>query len=268
MLTSMVFSWQMAEELAAAHLRSLGFVDARRTPDGVDGGIDVRGSSVAAQVKYQLAPVGAPIVQQLRGAAHGVEHAVFYASGGFTASAITAANVAEIALFSFGMDNDVWAVNDLAQQLTFVGSRPPEWADTYRARLADLRHREAAWTQTVQAGLRGAVAILERLMQSAADGNALDVGAGSLYERAMEFQALLAGRMAEQQEFVDRLSEAGEGLERSATEQNFELCFEAAEANIAARQRFATVIGELTGEDLRKEFERRYLDFTAAGQLA
>ena len=42
------FTWQMAEELAVAHLRALGFADARRTIAGADGGIDVAASKVVA----------------------------------------------------------------------------------------------------------------------------------------------------------------------------------------------------------------------------
>lgn len=65
-----VSSWQEAEALAGWHMKKLGFDDAKLTPPGVDGGIDVTAEAAVAQVKhYATAPIGAPPVQQLRGAA-------------------------------------------------------------------------------------------------------------------------------------------------------------------------------------------------------
>src|SRR5687767_13674031 len=114
----MVFSWQMAEELAAAHMRSIGFPDARRTRDGADGGIDVTATSAVAQVKYQTAPVGGPAIQRLRGAAHRVKHAIFYASNGYTAAALATANETDVALFTYTETNKVTPANDTARRMT------------------------------------------------------------------------------------------------------------------------------------------------------
>lgn len=112
-----IFTWAMAEELAAAHMRHLGFADARRTPSGADGGIDVLATGAVAQVKHHAQPVGAPDVQRLRGAAHGVRRPIFYARNGFTSQAIAFASRAEIALFSFDGHNIVTAVNEHALQI-------------------------------------------------------------------------------------------------------------------------------------------------------
>src|SRR4051794_1283032 len=76
-------SWQEAEHLAAWHMGTLGFADACLTGAGNDRGIDVLAEQAVAQVKYQTsAPVGAPAVQQLRGAAHGRQWAIFYSLSG------------------------------------------------------------------------------------------------------------------------------------------------------------------------------------------
>jgi len=112
-----LFTWGMAEELAVAHLRQLGFGDARRTPPGADGGIDVQGTGVVAQVKHHAHPVGGPDVQRLRGAAHGLAHAVFYSLSGYTAAATVFADRADVALFSYATSNVVTAVNETAGEL-------------------------------------------------------------------------------------------------------------------------------------------------------
>lgn len=111
------FTWQYAEHLAAAHLRSLGYQDAEVTAAGSDGGIDVRGEHVVAQVKHYLTgPVGSPAVQQLHGAALGAK-AVFYARGGFTANAIAYADQADVALLGYDDESDVTAANPAGERL-------------------------------------------------------------------------------------------------------------------------------------------------------
>lgn len=114
----------MAEELAVGHLRSLGFADARRTPPGADRGIDAIASSAVAQVKHHSAPVGAPDVQRLRGAAHDRQHAVFYSGSGYTSQAIQFADGAGVALFSFDRTNRVSPVNDDTRRLTSAAQSP------------------------------------------------------------------------------------------------------------------------------------------------
>lgn len=115
----MVFTWEMAEELAAAHMRELGFFDARRTGPGTDGGIDVTAQGAVAQVKHLSVPVGSPDIQRFRGAAHGIEDALFYSSSGYTTAAVVAADRAKIALFQFTTANEVQPVNSHAQNSGF-----------------------------------------------------------------------------------------------------------------------------------------------------
>lgn len=109
----------MAELLAEAHLQSNGFIDAYVTRAGADEGLDVVGTGVAAQVKYQAQPVGRPAVQNLIGAAvnYPGARAVFYASSGYTASAVQYADAAGVALFRYDEMNNVSAVNDAAEML-------------------------------------------------------------------------------------------------------------------------------------------------------
>ena len=117
----MVFSWEMAEELAAAHMRSLGFTDVRRTTAGADQGIDVVAVEAVAQVKFLQSPVGGPDIQRFRGAAHRVPNALFYSSSGYTKAALAAADHLNIALFQFDAQNHLHALNGVAE----VAAAPP-----------------------------------------------------------------------------------------------------------------------------------------------
>jgi hypothetical protein len=91
--------WELAEDLATEHLRSLGFRDAQRAPAGSDGGFDVEGRGIVAQVKYRATAVGRPDVQRLVGANQHGAQPVFYARAGYSQSAIDYARHTGVALF-------------------------------------------------------------------------------------------------------------------------------------------------------------------------
>lgn len=111
-------SWQQAEEFAAWHMRSLGFDDARTTNAGRDGGIDVRSQDAVAQVKhYETSAIGRPAVQQLRGAAHEIPWALFYAQSGYSDLAVAYADQSRVALFEYSQDGRVRAANSGARYL-------------------------------------------------------------------------------------------------------------------------------------------------------
>lgn len=108
--------WQQAEQLAASTLRRMGFPDASVTAGGADGGIDVRGAAVVAQVKYTGVPIGRPVLQQLVGASGGLRP-VFFSRSGYTAQAVVYAQQAGISLFKIELPGQVSAVNSLAGSL-------------------------------------------------------------------------------------------------------------------------------------------------------
>ena len=93
----------------------LGDESVRLTGLGPDGGVDIRGSSVVAQVKAQVAPVGASIIQQLCGVAT-VENkfGAVYGLAGFTPDARKFADKANVALFEFDLAGDAKPVNNSA----------------------------------------------------------------------------------------------------------------------------------------------------------
>jgi hypothetical protein len=111
-------TWQDAEFAAVDHMRSLGFTDARVTDAGADGGIDVIARDAMAQVKYYSQPIGVGPVRELRGVADSHHHLLFYASGGYTASARQFADEKEVALFSIQELGHITPLNAAAAELS------------------------------------------------------------------------------------------------------------------------------------------------------
>jgi hypothetical protein len=149
MVSAVGFSWSVAESLAAAHMRALGFPDARVTSAGADRGIDVVATDGVAQVKYLSRPVGGPDIQRLRGAAFGVEAVLFYANTGYTTAALQAANESGIALFTYDEAGTVLATNLRASALIeHAGTRVERSRLT--AALWAILEEQRAWADAVQ----------------------------------------------------------------------------------------------------------------------
>lgn len=143
-LSTFLLDWQSAELAAAAHMKSLGFIDAQKTQSGPDGGIDIVSSEAAAQVKFYANPVGRPDVQRLRGAAHEYRLSIFYSTGGYTKEALLYADQAGIALFRMDPYGNCEPVSQLAALLA-----KDELIHERRERLEELkamRYRLAAAT--------------------------------------------------------------------------------------------------------------------------
>ncbi|WP_235529216.1 restriction endonuclease [Phycicoccus sp. Root101] len=114
--------WELAEVLATEHLRSIGFRDAQRAPAGTDGGFDVEGRGVVAQVKYRTTAVGRPDVQRLVGANQHGAQPVFYSRAGYSQSAIDYARQTGVALFEVdAAESYVQPVNEVATALAKTG---------------------------------------------------------------------------------------------------------------------------------------------------
>ncbi|MDF9717876.1 restriction endonuclease [Nocardioides sp. ChNu-99] len=111
-----------SEHYAAEVLAALGFAQVRRTPDGSDGGVDVDGPEVVAQVKMEALPTGRERIQALAGvAAVERKRAVFFSLAGYTAPAVEWGDRAGVVLFQFAFDGSVEAINDGARRLLARG---------------------------------------------------------------------------------------------------------------------------------------------------
>jgi hypothetical protein len=134
-----------AEQVAAEWMRHLGFGDARCTPTGTDGGVDVRSREAVAQVKAQLTPVGRPELQALYGVARSEgRQPMFFSLMSYTAAARGWADEVGMALFRFDHSGMVEAVNPAAETLVAVAGGPavllpPAWP----VRLSDRAGRAA-----------------------------------------------------------------------------------------------------------------------------
>ena len=114
----LIRSPQDAEEAAAVWLRWFGFTDAMVTRSGADGGVDVRGRSMVAQVKAHMVPVSRPDLQKLYGVAQ-AENAVpiFFSLMSYTRDAQEWGNEVRMALFRFDHAGVPEAVNGYATAL-------------------------------------------------------------------------------------------------------------------------------------------------------
>ena len=97
-----------AESYAAEVLRAFGFRDARATSAGADGGIDVIGTGVLAQVKMEGVATGRPVIQALYGnAALEAREGIVLSLAGCTRQALAWAERAGVACFEFTYDGAV-----------------------------------------------------------------------------------------------------------------------------------------------------------------
>ncbi|RQP12649.1 MAG: restriction endonuclease [Microbacteriaceae bacterium] len=144
----LVETWQQAEQLAVAHMMSLGFADAALTGAGRDGGKDVTARAAIAQVKhYTSGPIGAPVIQQLVGAAERTPNRLCYSYSGYTPTAVSLAEEANIALFQYTIYGEVTPASTAAAVLQERG-----WVDYDMPRTAaQLKFIDAlqSWGQTV-----------------------------------------------------------------------------------------------------------------------
>lgn len=114
----MIRSALEAEDRAAEWLRWFGFEDAKSTGAGADGGVDVRGKSMVAQVKMHMVPIGRPDLQRLYGVAQ-TESAVsvFFALTDYTRDARAWADQVGMALFRFSPAGEAEPINEYAEVL-------------------------------------------------------------------------------------------------------------------------------------------------------
>lgn len=134
-----------AEQVAAEWMRHLGFGDARCTPAGTDGGVDVRSTGAVAQVKAQLSPVGRPELQALYGVARSEgRRPLFFSLMSYTAAALTWADEVGMALFRFDHGGLVEPVNAPAEELLAAAGGPEALQPTvWPLRLSDRAGRAA-----------------------------------------------------------------------------------------------------------------------------
>lgn len=106
------------EEVAVEWLRHWGFGEVRTTANGPDDGVDAESTTVVAQVKAWMTPIGISDIQRLKGAAFDGRQAVFFSLSSYTSAALAFANKASIALFRYvGYDGSVEPVNASAQAI-------------------------------------------------------------------------------------------------------------------------------------------------------
>jgi hypothetical protein len=108
-----------AEENAAEVMRAFGYLDAKVTDTGPDGGLDIVSSSALAQVKWKGAVAGRPDLQRLIGARgrQAGKSLFFFSASGYSQAAVDYANDLDIALFLYDPAGAPAAQNRLAHTI-------------------------------------------------------------------------------------------------------------------------------------------------------
>lgn len=110
-------NWKDAEMFARDFMRQIGFLDARLTTSGRDGGVDVTSTKAIGQVKWHVAQIGSPDLQALFGiATHEGKQALFFAQR-YSPDALRWGNKTQMALFRFTPSGRIEPVNAAAQKL-------------------------------------------------------------------------------------------------------------------------------------------------------
>lgn len=140
-----------AEEVAAEWLRWFGFEGAQTTGTRVDGGVDVRGRALVAQVKMHLAPVSRADLQRIHAVAVSERAvAVVFSLSDYLREAQEWAEAVRMALFRFSYAGEAEPVNSYAVAL-FEQARqhsrlPPEAESPWWAIPLGCDDATAYWT--------------------------------------------------------------------------------------------------------------------------
>lgn len=111
-----------AELTAARWMVYWGYFDAKATPVGPDGGVDVIAGRALAQVKYRNVKTSRTEINEFHGSAEGSEKDELYFSlTGYTQQAIERADEKSIALFIFNDQGIPKPVNKDARRIAHMG---------------------------------------------------------------------------------------------------------------------------------------------------
>jgi hypothetical protein len=116
-----VEDWGDAEDLATLYMKWLGYTDAKRMPDGADGGIDVNSLKAIAQVKDHAKGVTRPAVQQLYGVAAAEKKVPLFFARSYARQAIEWGDLHHVLLFQFNIRGEVVAVSAMAKKILANG---------------------------------------------------------------------------------------------------------------------------------------------------
>lgn len=105
-----VLQWTDAEELAKDYLIWIGHTGVKCTGEGADGGVDIEGESIVAQVKMHNRPTGRPDVQRLFGIAAAEGKEAFFFAMAFSQDAVNWSTRVGVKLFRFERDGTITQV--------------------------------------------------------------------------------------------------------------------------------------------------------------
>lgn len=102
-----LMQWTDAEALAHEYCKWLGYERANLTGEGSDGGVDIEGLHIVAQVKMHNRPTGRPELQQLYGVAASLRKRALFFAMAYSADAGDWADKVGVRLYQFQRDGTV-----------------------------------------------------------------------------------------------------------------------------------------------------------------
>lgn len=115
----LLMQWSDAETLAKEYCRWLGYQRAVLTGQGSDGGVDIDGPNLVAQVKMHNRPTSRPEIQQLYGIAAAENKRALFFSMSYSSDARSWADKVGVRLYQFTRDGTVEAIGRAARNDAF-----------------------------------------------------------------------------------------------------------------------------------------------------
>lgn len=110
----LLMQWSDAEVLAHEYCRWLGYQRANLTGEGADGGVDIEGPELVAQVKMHNRPTGRPEIQQLYGIAASINKRGLFFAMSYSSDALEWADKVGVRLYQFKRDGTVRPIGSAA----------------------------------------------------------------------------------------------------------------------------------------------------------
>jgi hypothetical protein len=111
----LLMQWSDAEVLAHEYCRWLGYQRTNLTGEGTDGGVDIEGPNLVAQVKMHNRPTGRPEIQQLYGIAASSNKRGLYFAMSYSSDALEWADKVGVRLYQFERDGTVRPIGSAAK---------------------------------------------------------------------------------------------------------------------------------------------------------
>lgn len=173
-----------AEWNAAEYLKSIDVQRVRITPPTQDGGWDIEGDGIKAEVKAHAARSGVELVRALRGVLRERETGGFFSLGGYTRGAIGFADENGVCLWEIDYQGKPTPVNGAARQFVRERQRErkaAEAAETAERERQERAERERVWRESAKPSAKERDPAPQRRVRCPICGSVVAADIGSVF---------------------------------------------------------------------------------------